>query len=178
MWNSRASHSRMNCLGITTLASNVPHPLFVQAGNEVHVGQKTERTDTDRIFILFVLRPPSLYLAHTLKKRQRRHPAGPRLILAGELRANPVRWLSQSTDKQRENLVMHQRLTMSQVAGTASRRKLQWAHSHKSRIYPNRSYITWLHAAYCYNGLGCFIIVWAIKSSSYKLESRHVSSMM
>lgn len=94
-------------------------PLFVQAGNEVHVGQKQKgRTQIAFSFSLHCGLSLILYLAHTLKDRQRRHPAGPRFILAGELRANPVRWLSQSTDKQRENLVMHQRLTMSQVAGT------------------------------------------------------------
>lgn len=104
--------------------------LFVQAGNEVHVGAKTERTDIARIFIVFALRPlfHSLSISHTgSKERQWRHPAGPHLILAGELGANPVRWLSQSTDKQGKNLVMHQCLTMSQVTGMASGRKLQYS---------------------------------------------------
>lgn len=45
--------------------------LFVQAGHEVHVGAKPERTDLARIFIVFALRPLSLVLfllAHRLKR--------------------------------------------------------------------------------------------------------------
>lgn len=95
-----------------------------------------------------------------------------RLILAGELWANPVRWLSQSTDKQRENLVMHQWLTMSQVAGTAN--GAGYSRPTRTRAEFTRSYITWHHAAGSYNGLACSIIAWAIRSCYYKLKSCHV----
>lgn len=64
----------------------------MQEGNEVRVGAKTERTDTDRTFILFVLCPlsHSLSISHT-HSEEMEASYWARLILAGELRANPVR---------------------------------------------------------------------------------------
>lgn len=52
------------------------------------------RTEADRLFILVVVRPLSPYRAHTHTHSQREAVEGScwvRLILAGELRANPFR---------------------------------------------------------------------------------------
>ena len=159
----------------------MPHTaVCAQASHELHVGQKQKgRPQIAFSYSLcsgLSLAPLSLYLTRTLRASGG-ILLGPRLILAGELWANPVRWLSQSTDKQRENLVMHWRLIMSQVVGTANRRGCSRAHSHQSRVYPppsHRSYMTPLPAACSYNGFGCFIIAWAIKSCFPHCNSVHL----
>lgn len=124
--HSRVSQSKKKCLEITSLASNAL--LLVWAGNWSACRAKTEKDEHRSHFHSLCTPVPSLFLSRAArfakKRRQPRRPAGRPppscLILAGELKANPVRWLSHSTDKQSENLVMHQRLTMGQVAGTAS----------------------------------------------------------
>lgn len=83
----------------TTFASNAL--LIMQEGNEVCVGAKTERTDTDRTFILFVLCPlsHSLSISHTRSEERRwRHPTGPvsfwlaswGLIQLGDFHSPPI----------------------------------------------------------------------------------------
>lgn len=105
--------------------------LFVQAGHEVHVGAKPERTDLARIFIVFALRPLSLVLFLSRTQAQKRGNGG---ILLGPVSSWLASWgLIQLGDfhspqiSREKNLVMHQCLTVSQVTGMASGRKLQYS---------------------------------------------------
>lgn len=93
----------------------------LRAGRKCSACRAKNRKDGHRSPFHSLCTLSSFSLSRTHSQRQAAEGScWARLIRAGELWANPVRWLSQSADKQRENLVMHQCLTVSQVAGSAS----------------------------------------------------------
>lgn len=120
--------------------------LVEKVGDEEHVRtEQKEKTQTAlhtlyqmSVFSSSFVPCPPFYLADRTKARRRRHPAGVpptptsrqrcRLIQAGQLRAL-IRlgdFHSRLISGRGRNLVMQQRLTVSQVSSVASGRRLQW----------------------------------------------------